>query len=180
MSKTLSIILTVFKVLKIISKVVFILCIVGTAGCLVGFFATAVFGGMLDGMIAGGFDVYSSCFACIIGIFACVGGAVFAFLSEKYFKNVLDAKTPFTFDGAKECFRLGIASLIISVAVSVASGIAEGIAWMLSNFGSLNFDVNVSFSLSTGLFFMFLSLIFKYGAELQASTENTGSQTENE
>ena len=168
MSKTLSHILTVFKVAKIIAKVVFILCIVGAAGCALGFFAiSAVDAFMPEALIAEGVTADLGYLGCIIGVVACIGEAVFAFLAEKYFKNVLERGTPFALDGAKECFRLGIASLIISAAASAISGIAAAVIIMFSNSAASESEINASFSITTGLFLMFLSMIFKYGAELQ-------------
>lgn len=176
MSKTLSHILTVFKVVRIIAKVVFILCIVGGAGCLVGLFALAFMGNLLSNPMFAeeGLNLPTAYLGCIVGAIACAGEAVFAFMAEKYFQNVLNAGTPFTLDGAKESFRLGLASIIISVATSVVAGIASFVVILCTSaWGTdLNFDINMSVSLSTGLFFLFLSLIFKHGAE-QQNNQNT-------
>ena len=169
MSKTLSTVLTVFKIARIVAKVIFILCIVGGAGCLAALLLLPMASGVVD-LLADGelsLTLASAYPACIVGIVSFAGEGVLAFLAERYFRNVLSACTPFTLDGSKECFRLGIASLIVSVAVSVLSGIVVGIFLLLAMDAS-ELDSNVSVSLSTGLFFLFLSLIFKHGAELQA------------
>ena len=159
MSKTLSNILTVFKVLRVIAKVVFILCIVGGAGYLLGLAALPF------ARIPSVTEL--SYFACIAGACVCAGEAVFAYLAEKYFQSVINEGTPFSLDGAKECFRLGIASIIITVAVEVATGVTAGIVMLLSEAPTLDMDVDVTISLTTGLALLFLSMIFKYGAELQ-------------
>ena len=170
MSKTLSNILTVFKVARIVAKVVFILCIVGGVGCLVGLFCLSFVEDLMpaDLFFEAGLDLSSAYFGCIVGAITCAGDAVFAFLSERYFKNVLTAGTPFTFEGSKECFRLGVASLIVSAAISIVSAIVAGILLALAQMNVAEPDFSLSISLSTGLFFLFLSLIFKHGAELQA------------
>ena len=179
MGKTLSNILTVFKVVRIIAKVVFILCIVGAAGCLLGCLALPMVSALLEsGLLEEGMSVSLSYAACIVGAVVCAGEAVFAFMAEKYFKNVVSAGTPFTFDGAKECFRLGIASLIISVAVGIAAGIASGIVMLIAGVEEAGADFNVSVSVSTGLVFMFLSLIFKHGAELRMDAFERTAQAE--
>lgn len=181
MSKTLSHILTVFKVAKVIAKVVFILCIVGAAGCLLGFFAiSAVDTFMPEALISEGVSADIGYLGCIIGVVICAAEAVFAFLSERYFKKVLNAGTPFTFDGAKQCFRLGIASLIISAAVSVISAIAVTVFLILANSGLSNSEFNVSFSITTGLLLMFLSIVFKHGAELHKASEEKAAPEEEE
>lgn len=177
MSKTLSNLLTIFKVAKVLAKIAFILCIIGASGCALGFFAlSAVDSFMPEQLVANGINVNVAYFELIVGTVACIGEAVFSFWAGKYFKNVLDAGTPFSFDGAKECFRLGIASIIISLAVSIVSGIAAGVIVILENSPALNSDIDVSITFSTGLFFMFLSLIFKYGAELQPAPEKIDTE----
>lgn len=178
MSKTLSTILTIFKVASIVAKVIFILCIVGAAGCTIAICTLPLIKMFLPSqiLIDEGIDLASSLPACVVSLIACAGEGVFAFMAEKYFGNVLNAGTPFTHNGAKESFRLGLASIIISVVISIVAGITIGILTLiLSN--PTNLDVEASFSISTGLFFMFMSLIFKHGAELQESkTEEQGQE----
>lgn len=177
MSKTLSNLLTIFKVAKVLAKIAFILCIIGASGCALGFFAlSAVDSFMPEQLVANGINVNVAYFELIVGTVACIGAAVFSFLSGKYFKNVLAAGTPFSFDGAKECFRLGVASIIISAAVAVVSAIAAGVVTILENSLALNSNIETSITFSTGLFFMFLSLIFKYGAELQPAPEKIDAE----
>ena len=179
MSKTLSNLLTIFKVAKVLAKIAFILCIIGASGCVLGFFAfSAVDSFMPEQLVANGINVNVAYFELIAGTVACIGEIVFSYLAGKYFKNVLAAGTPFSFDGAKECFRLGVASIIISLAISIVSGIAAGVVVILENSPALNSDIDVSITFSTGLFFMFLSLIFKYGAELQPAPEEQPSWQE--
>ena len=170
MSKTLSNILTVFKIARIIAKVVFIICIVGGVGCLIALTTLFFVGNSASILSLVGKDIEVSSFypACISGLIVCVGEAIFAFMAERYFGNVLSAGTPFTSEGAKESFRLGLASIIIAVATSVIAGLVVAFVVLLTENAS-EFDVDTSVSLSTGLFFLFLSLIFKHGAELQAS-----------
>ena len=179
MSKTLTNILTVFKVVRIIAKVVFILCIIGTAGSLLGFLCLPLVGSLVpeEILLEEGVNLASAYPACIVGAVTCAGEAVFAFLAEKYFRSVLDAQTPFTEAGAKECLRLGIASLIITIATSIVAGIASAIVLLIQS-GGASMDVDTTFSLSTGLFFLFLSLIFKHGAELHAAAQKDTQEEE--
>ena len=166
--------MTVFKVVKIIAKVVFILCIVGAAGCLLSLCMLPLVGKLIPPQVLAdeGLTLGAAYMACATGLVACVGEIVFAFMAERYFGHVLTAGTPFTLDGAKESFRLGIASIIISAATAVIFGIISGIFAIFSE-GLADVDVNASISLSTGLFFLFISMVFKYGAELKEdNTEN--------
>ena len=179
MSKTLSNILTIFKVVKIISRVVLILCIVGGVGSLIGLALLPMAKGFLTSGLFGteGFVLKSAVLGCIIGIISCAGEAVFELLVERYCANVMKAETPFTFDGAKECFRLGIASLIISVSTSTLIGIITLVFQLLSG-SAAEANVNVSFSISIGLFLLFLSLIFKHGAEIKETPVEEPCQEE--
>lgn len=183
MSKTLSNILTVFKVARIIAKVVFICCIVGGAGCLLGLTLLPLAGGLLPAELLAeeGLTLSSACLACATGLVVCVGEVLVAFWAERYFQNVLTAGTPFTFEGAKESFRLGVASLIVSGATSVAVGTVSFCFLLFASPAVSELEGDMSLSLSTGLFFLFLSLIFKHGAELRApaaeeTREETGSE----
>ena len=177
MSKTLSNILTVFKVARIVARVVWILCIVGAAGCLLGIVTLPTLGSILPaGLLAEeGIDGLSSTLACVVGLVACVGEIIIAFLAERYFANVLNAGTPFTLEGSKESFRLGLTSMIVSVAVSVVGGIVTAIFFfILPELSKVDSEMN--FSLTTGLFFLFLSLIFKHGAEVRCSAAETSAE----
>lgn len=172
MSKTLSHILTVFKVVKIIAKVIFILCIIGAAFCTLGLIVLPLAGLASEflpeeTLAELGLTISASYVGVFTALIVCIGEAVFAFFAERYFGHVLASGTPFTLGGSKECLRLGLMSIILSVATSVAAGIASFVLLLLDPYSVGEFDITMSVSLSTGLFFLFLSLIFKHGAELQ-------------
>lgn len=168
MSKTLSNIITVFKVVRIVAKVIFILCVIGFAGCILAAVMLPFAISILPLDILADKEIALAYPGCISGAIACAGEAVIAFLAERYCGNVLKANTPFTLEGSKECFRLGIASIIASVAVSVASGIAFAIFTVVTQ-SSPDASFDASVSLTAGLLLLFLSLVFKYGAEVQSA-----------
>jgi len=170
MSKSLSNILTVFKVARIVAKVVGILCIVGAGGCILGIAMLPLVGvAMVSPMLnEAGVELASVYGACIVGLITCAGEAVFALMAERYCGNVLTAQTPFTEEGAKESFRLGLVSIIISLAISLVSGIAVAVVALIASEAN-EANMGASVSLTTGLFFMFLSLVFRHGAELRSS-----------
>lgn len=178
MSKTLSNILTVFKVARILAKVVFILCIVGAVGCIVGLITLPMLGNFLPMELFAEkeLNLPSVYLACSIGAITCIGEVLFAYWAERYFKNVLSAGTPFTFEGARESFRLGIASIIISVAIPILSELVSFVILLFSSSTLTESELSISASLSTGLFFLFLSLIFKHGAELRKATSEEAKQ----
>ena len=183
MSKTLSNILTVFKIVRILAKIVFVLCIVGVVCCSLAFLvlpmAESVVGEELFAETGVDFSVTYAVLA--VAIVSCIGEAIFAFWAERYCKGVLAVGTPFTFDGAKECFRLGVASLIISLAVSIVSAIISAVVLaMLAISGGSGFETEFgsSFTLSTGLCLMFISLLFKHGAEQQKTLSEEATKDE--
>ena len=104
MNKTLSTLLTIFKVAKIVAKVIFILCIIGGAGCLLGLLTLPLAASFLSAeeLVEEGLTLPSAYLGCVVGAISCAGEAVLAFFAERYFKHVLAAGTPFTFDGALE------------------------------------------------------------------------------
>lgn len=113
MSKTLSTILTIFKVAKILARVVFILCLIGAGGCLLGLCVLSFVGSVIpaDVLLDEGVNLSSSYLSCLTGLVGCAGRSVFAYLSERYFLNVLNDGTPFTFKGSNELFRLGVITI---------------------------------------------------------------------
>ena len=178
MSKTLSAILTVFKVARIVAKVIFILCIIGGVGSLLGLISLPLAVGLAAELtlVEEGQVATAAYPACAVGLITCAGEAVFAFLAERYCKGVLAAGTPYTFDGARECFRLGIASLIVSASIPLAVGIFSGVILLLMGMAFPDLNVSISVSVSAGLFLMFLSLLFKHGAELQQASASEDAQ----
>lgn len=63
----------------------------------------------------------------------CAGEAVVAKFAEIYFKNELQAETPFTIGGAKELQRLGILVIAVSVFCNAAGVLIEGVISGLTN-----------------------------------------------
>ncbi len=83
------------------------------------------------------------------------------------FKNTYENQAPFCDKNSKNLFRIGI--------LLIGSAVITSLFCLMSNtfFGvsfSINLDIKVIF---TGLFFLMLSLIFKYGTELQMQSDTT-------
>lgn len=175
MSKTLNTIQTLSKIARVLSKIIFIFCIVGACGCIVG--AAGVAFGIgevlklgsvtINGIVADIPDIpVGAIYAALaFGFIAVAGEAVIAKLAEIYFRHELEAGTPFTFAGAKELLRLGILTIVIPCAVSVIGAIVYAVTSAVTGGGS-EFDFNVSISLGLGIMFIIMSVVFKYGAEL--------------
>lgn len=176
MSKTLSTIQTISKIGKILSKIVFIFCIIGAIGSLIGFLSITLSGDKIMELgkikIHGFVEISESInkgniyTALSIGLIASIGSAVIAKLFERYFKNELDAGTPFTFDGSKELQQLGIISLGISIGVSILNGITAQIIKSLTDGVTYEIEDSISINIGLCLVILIVSLICRYGAEL--------------
>ena len=177
--KSLKTLQTLAKVGKVLSTIVFIVCIVGGALSIAAIVGLAV---IPEGLKIGNTTFYglirretgmqvATCYATMAaGIVGCAGEAVLAKFAQRYFKNELQAGTPFTFDGAKELIRLGILAICIPAGVVILSAIALGIVKAAANDAS---DVNFNYGASIGLGIMMIvaGLLCRHGAEVSAHTE---------
>lgn len=163
---------------SILSKIAFVLSVVGFCGCIAGLIglrfgsdAVLKLGDIrLHGLIANEYGRAAESVAAALcdWVFVCAGKAVLAKFAECYFKNELRAETPFTLAGAKELQRLGILALAIPLGSSLLGSIAESLAAGLLNTetataAELYFDNEASLVL--GLMFLLGSLLCRYGAE---------------
>lgn len=146
------------KIGRVFSKIVFICCIVGAAGCLVGIVSLAVLpdesfklGGVtIHGLIEQSAEMTMATLygTMIAGIFLCAAEGVVSRFAVAYFENLLAAGTPFTLAGAKELQRLGILSLAVPYGTVLAVTIAWGIAQaFVAGLGELSLSVDGSWTL---------------------------------
>ncbi len=173
--RSLNIIQTLSKIGKILSKIVYICCIVGICGCAVG--AVGMLVGeyeviKLKGMTLHAF-LQSEAGVSTGTVWAAVtGGAVLCFgrlfVSKKayeLFKNELEVGTPFTVAGANELFRFGIIEAVAPLVATITAKIAcEIIGNVIENTESL--ELSGGGSIGIGFMFVLLSLVCRYGAEL--------------
>lgn len=178
--KTLNTIQTLSKIGKILSKIVYICCIIGLGGCAVGAVAMVVGANAanhssmtLQSIFAAEANVsVGTVWAAIaVGAILCIGQIVISRMAWRYFKNELEAGTPFTFEGAKELLRLGISTVWIPVAAAIAAQIAqEVISQFMTNVEKLSFDGFDTVAL--GVMFIVVSFLCKYGAQLRETDKN--------
>lgn len=177
--KTLKTIQTISKIGKILSKIVFILSLIGGIGCLVGILSLAVIPGgfkiggtTVYGLIRQSADMDISTMYCAMAIGAvfCAGEAVLSKFAELYFKHELDAGTPFTEAGAKELLRLGILAICIPVGTTVIASIVYAIFSLAGSMPDIDLDNGMSVGL--GIAFIIMSLLCRYGAEMQDKPED--------
>lgn len=174
-SKTLKTIQTISKVCMVISKIVFIVSIVGASMCGVGILCLGL--GYTTALNLAGINIYGLINAesemsvagiyvhMVIAAIACGLQIAMAKLCELYFRHELEAGTPFTFEGAKELKKVGICLISISLGGIVGIAIIYAIASnFIPNIGEMNAD-NIT-AVGTGIILLIVSCLCKYGAEL--------------
>ncbi len=186
--KTLNTIQTFSKIGKVVSKIIYICCIVGICGCVVGAAAILLggkalkFGGVTLHSILqteAGISLGTLWAAIAVGIILCIGELFVSRLSYRYFDNELKAGTPFTFDGAKELLHLGISVIWIPIVTSIAAQIVQDIIF---NFmaGTEKISIDGFESVMLGIMFIFISLLCKYGAEEKHKEQQANCFSESE
>lgn len=178
--KTLNAIQTLSKIGKILSRIVYICCIIGAVGCAVGmaslpFADTGILkiGGItLYGLIVNRAGIeLNSLYPLMSGaLIVCVGQAVTTKFAQSYFEHELDAGTPFTRSGARELFRLGILTICIPLGTLIAAQIVSAILAALLGCGEV-LHLDNGDSVVLGVVFLFVSLLCKYGAECGEAEE---------
>lgn len=174
--KSLQIIQTLSKIGKVLSKIVFVFSIIGAVGCTVGM-ASLTFGdsGVLKiggvtihGLIENkaGVDV-NSLYPMMAGaMIVCIGEAVLARFAEKYFAHELASGTPFTVDGANEMLRLGVLTICVPLGALILAQIVSSVMVEVNGCGEA-FGIDNGGSAALGIMFIVMSVLCRYGAELQ-------------
>lgn len=173
--KSLNIIQAACRIGKIISKIVYICCIVGFCGCVVGIFAmligaeTVKLGGVTLHSILeteAGISEGTVIAAISVGMILCIGEYFLARRGYFYFENELRAGTPFTLEGASELLHLGISAIWIPIVSTALAQVAQGvIAAFSENVEAL--ELGELGSIDTGIALIFISVLCRYGAELR-------------
>lgn len=170
--KALKTIQVLSKIGKILSKIVFVCCLIGAIGCTVGIIVDIgviqIGGVTVHGLIVNraGIDL-NSLYPIMIGAMCiCIGYAVMAKFAEKYFANELSVGTPFTLAGARELLRLGIVTISVPMGSSILAQIGSSIAAELLGCGEA-FELDSGESVMLGVMFIVVSLLCRYGAEIK-------------
>ena len=160
-----------FRVLQVLAKIAKILCIVGASLCAAGALCAAAWrsGGqvlMLFGeplwSFAYGADPLQVCAELLAAAIMLTAGAVLLALAGRYLKAELADGTPFTERGAEQLKKLGIRCICIPV---TAIAVAASAAALL---GVQGIDIISDLpGVITGIVLILISLIFRYGAELE-------------
>ena len=179
--KTLVTIQKLVRLGKILSKIIFTCCIIGICGCVAGIISLAagletlrIGSATLGGLVEKSAEMSMGSFyaAMAVGIILCAGEAVLSKFALLYFRHELEDGTPFTLEGAKEMFRLGVLTVCIPFGSLLLAVITHGVlAQYLPDVAELKLDCDGSFAL--GVMFILTSLVCKYGAEICAQRKGS-------
>ncbi len=182
-TKTLSTIQTLSKLGKILSKIVFICCIVGVCGCVFSLLTLLVASGTIEGELEKILDAESSISlgtmyaTAVEGIFLCVGEIIVSKMAMRYFDNEMKAGTPFTDEGAKELLHLGISLVWIPLVAVILAEISHAvIGALMLNVAESSLDGLGSVGL--GAAFIVVSLLCRHGAEQAKDNRPDSGATE--
>ena len=177
--RTRDIIQKLAKLGRILSRIAFVLAVVGVCGCVAGLLSLSFgnggvvkLGGVtLHGLISAdyGYNIKSIAATLSGWLVVCAGEAVLAWSAVRYFRDELAAGTPFTLAGARELLWLGILTLALPTGCAVVGSIVEGIvagflAVEKASAMDLHFDNEASLVL--GVMFLLGSLLCRHGAAL--------------
>lgn len=178
--KTLNTIQSLAKIGKILSKIIFIFCIVGFCCCIAGIISTAsgvkalnLSGISIESILSdkAGIGIDSIYASLTVAMILCAGEGVLAKFAEHYFKHELADGTPFTLGGAKELQRLGILTICIPLGSQIIAEIVHSaMAEALTGVAPISLD-NAG-SVALGIMFIVMSLVCRYGAEKEKQSEN--------
>lgn len=187
--KSLKAIQVFTKIGRILSKIVFICCIVGVCGCITATVSLAVCGSVgvkfngstLEQIIVDQTKVSlnTMIIGCNVAMIICAGECVIAKFGELYFKHESEAGTPFTDKGCKELCRLGIIATAIPVVTSTICAIFVAIAKAtMADVTDVSFDIMGG--IGVGLVILLFALLCKYGTDALANNGEAQNESQNE
>jgi hypothetical protein len=197
-SRSLKTIQVLAKIAKVLSMIVFVFCVVGavlsTLALTASFFVKNIgirghiFSDILEKKVGVQYWVVPAILgACVV---CTVCEAILAKLSHSYFSREIEDGTPFTEGGAKQLKRTGIIIIVVSLCLVLVLAIVFGV---IKSKHAFDFDVFKAFverhsdevsvtvrsepdfslsgigSVGTGIMFLILSVIFRYGSEVRSA-----------
>lgn len=178
--KTLNLIQKFMKVGKIISKIIFICCCIGSIACLVSIGILVIVCNLsieIDGQSIVNYIMdkeninINELYPIMAGsVIICAGEAIVAKFAEIYFNNELNEGNPFTFTGAKELLRLGVLTISVPLVAIMISDIITSIVAAIIKCEN-NYNVEAGDNIIIGIMLIAISIIFKYGAEVMSKNE---------
>ena len=173
--ETLKTIQTMANIGRIASKIIFICCVVGACICIAGVSGSVFLG--TKGFVLGGVTIQSmfqreagetipEFYAKLAqGAVLCIGEAILCRISEKYFRNEIDAGTPFTLEGAQELKHLGIFAIVVPFVTDIiCSAGAAAVAHFYPEVVKL--ETGFLASAGIGVMLIVMSLLCKHATEI--------------
>lgn len=173
--KSLITIQKLMKAGKILSKIAFIVSVVGfciTIVCMIslgiGFDSFKIGGVTVYGIIKNSTNMsFQEIYAMLVSsIIMLAGEAVLAKFAERYFKKELKVGTPFDDSTSKDLLNLGILAIVIPIGTQIISEIINALIGEFSA-TEISFSVEISGTGMLGIMFIVMSFVCRYGAELQ-------------
>ena len=152
------------KIFRILWKIAFICSIVGAVCCAIGaiFCGVCAFNETLREMIvreAESFRPKEGVSACVCAAISCGFGIAVSRLNLQFYNAVLAEGTPFTKPLVAKLRRLGVLTIILSLAEAIAIGI-------LTAAMNTRADYSGGSSVALGIAYLLVSLLTDYGADL--------------
>lgn len=171
---TLQSIQKTFKVFEKISRVLFILCVIGAGmSAMFALFAVSQYhGGTVFSLLGEPLKIFSDSTDLTAkysrlssSAIMLTAEAVLLFFARDYFKSELNDGTPFTESGAQKIKKLGIRFIYIPIIALTLCGIISVLlktesAEIIGNFPNV----------ITGIVLILVSLVFRYGAQIEQNT----------
>lgn len=173
--KQLETIQKTFRVFRILTKIAFVFSIIGAVTCAVGALcATAWYtGGQVFSLFGEPVTIFSSgrgmneMLAVLLADFVMITAeAILLSFAYRYLKAEQTDGTPFTETGAEQLKRLGIRCIWLPIVAMVVASVI-GVSF---NVDGLDAYSNLP-SLATGIVLILASMIFRYGAALEATSK---------
>ena len=179
--KSLNTIQKLSKLGSVLSKIAFVLALVGCGGivCLLSFgfgsgHAIKLGSVTLHGLIGDRYGMESLAAVLPGWLIVCAGEAVVAKFAELYFKHERNAGTPFTLAGAKELLRIGILTIAVPGGCAIVGSIVEELTagfMGISTPAAMDLYFDNAASIALGVMFILGALLCRYGAELASEKE---------
>lgn len=164
MSKNLETIQKISKVLGVITKVLFIMTMVGAVCSLAALVFMFVCNGNADMVTKiesnGKYTMGQIIGYCIIGVVVCITHLIVLKAHRNYFLMEQKAGTPFTTEGAKAFRALGIMNIVAPMVCIIVSSIIASV----SRIGD---EIHMEAGIGIGVAMILLSFVLAYGAELE-------------
>ncbi len=156
----------IFKIIEVITKIIYVFCIIGLVLSVLGTIGVALVGNdsgtwaEINKTAQTKVDFNICICYCLVGIILCASEAVLYYYVKEFYKKELAVGTPFDKTIVTEMRRIAILHIIIPFGASIFAIIVMAI-----------FNVNLAFTgtvdLSAGLVYLVLSFLFDYGADLR-------------